>query len=166
MCYKIGILNHGEEETFGDVAQDGVVDWQWFWFVENGNVLSSTLVMLHRARAPVFLVALWANNVTGSDFTRFTNNWSSKNLNMVFESASFLIMYNEGQALVNLICRLTPGRRTSDMLNRSLCKRPKSCNSILALCLSQLVMNPRLFVAVTVAVVGLHVSMSPVSGYK
>ena len=29
-AYKINILNHGEEETFGDGAQDGVVDRQGF----------------------------------------------------------------------------------------------------------------------------------------
>ena len=29
-AYKIGILNNGEEETLGDVAQDGVVDRQGF----------------------------------------------------------------------------------------------------------------------------------------
>ena len=29
-AYKIGIPNHGEEETFGDGAQDGVVDRQGF----------------------------------------------------------------------------------------------------------------------------------------
>jgi len=28
--YEIGILNHGEEETFRDVAQDGVVDGYGF----------------------------------------------------------------------------------------------------------------------------------------
>ena len=28
--YKFGILNHGEEEPFGDRAQDGVVDRQGF----------------------------------------------------------------------------------------------------------------------------------------
>jgi len=45
-AYKIGILNHGEEETLGDGAQDGVVDRQGFDPAENVNVLSSTLVML------------------------------------------------------------------------------------------------------------------------
>ena len=29
-AYKIGILNHGEEEMFGDGAQDGVVDRHGF----------------------------------------------------------------------------------------------------------------------------------------
>jgi len=51
-AYKIGILNHGKEETFGDGAQDGVVDRQGFDPADNMNVLSSTLVMLYRATAP------------------------------------------------------------------------------------------------------------------
>jgi len=49
--------------------------------------------------------------VTGSGFTRFTNNWASKNFKLVFEPASLLIMYNEVRAFVNLICRLTPGKK-------------------------------------------------------
>ena len=96
-----------------------------FYPSENVKVLSSTLVMLSRAIAPVFNVAVSANIVTGSCFTRLTNNWASKNLKLVFESSSVFIMYNEGRAFVTLMYKLTPGRRTSGTLNGSICKCPK-----------------------------------------
>ena len=57
-AYKIGILSHGEEEPFGDGAQDWLSIDRDFDPAENVIVLSSTLVMLKRARAPVFSVAV------------------------------------------------------------------------------------------------------------
>ena len=45
-AYKIGILNHGEEEPFWDGAQDGVVYREGICPSDNVKVLTSTHVML------------------------------------------------------------------------------------------------------------------------
>ena len=51
-AYKIGILNHREQEVFWDAPNTALyIDWD-IDPAENVNVLSSTLVMLYRARAP------------------------------------------------------------------------------------------------------------------
>ena len=56
--YKIGVLNHSEQEAFWDGTEGSVVDRQGFDPAENVNVLSSTLVRLYRARRPLRNVEL------------------------------------------------------------------------------------------------------------
>jgi len=91
-AYKIGLLNHGEQEAFCDGPNTALSMDSDFDPTNNLKVLSSTLVMLYRATAPLLNVKLWANTLTGSGFTRWTNNYASKNLKFVFESLAFLIM--------------------------------------------------------------------------
>ena len=91
-AYEIGILNHGEEETFRHGAQDGVVDRQRFWSGRECDRLEFDSHHVIACESPDIQAAVWANSVTGSGFTRFANNFSSKNLKVILESASMLIM--------------------------------------------------------------------------
>jgi len=64
---KICVLHHGEQQTFRDGTQDGVVYRQGFRSAANVNVLSSTPVRLYRARLPLFSVdfepTIWRGSV-------------------------------------------------------------------------------------------------------
>jgi len=56
--YKIGILNQNEEETFGDVPQDGVVDGQGFGYGGEIERLEFDSRHVIPCESPVFSVAL------------------------------------------------------------------------------------------------------------
>jgi len=86
--YKTGILNHGEEETFGDVDQDDVVGRQVFWTREECERLEFETCHVITRESP----RIQRSSMTVSGFTRFTNNWVNKNLKEVFESATLLII--------------------------------------------------------------------------
>jgi len=113
-----------------------------FYPAENMNVLSSTLVRLYRARLPLLSIELWASKMAGFGLMLPTSNWASKNLKTVFESTLFFIKWKFEWSFVKLTCNLTPGSKYRDMLQMSLCNRPKSWIPLLALSLFQRVMNP------------------------
>ena len=57
----------------------------------NVNVFSSTHVKLHRAMPPWLRVVLLADRKSGFAVINFTNNFASRNLKVVFESAVLII---------------------------------------------------------------------------
>jgi len=67
---------------------------------------------------------------------------------------------------INVICNLTPDSKYGGTLHMSLCNRPNSWTSLLALSFFQRVMNPRFAVAVRFSAEKSLGSMSPVSRYQ
>jgi len=59
--------------------------------LENEKDLSSSLVLLYRARAPLARVALCAYRSDRLALTRLTNSWASRNMKIVFDSVSLFI---------------------------------------------------------------------------
>ena len=82
---------HGEWKTFGNRSKTALSMVKEFNPLGIVNVLSSTVVKLYRAMSHLLRIVFCSDGISGLSLIRFTDNFASKDLIEVFESAVLLI---------------------------------------------------------------------------
>ena len=109
---KVGFFTIANSRSFGIIPNTALLMDKDCNTLENAKVLISTLFK-YLATAALLSAVLCANMKAGFDLKRFTSSRASRNLKVVFDSASLFIRYKFDLAFANLISNRVPGSNIS-----------------------------------------------------